>query len=496
MRDVTFGITTFGRPELLTNLIRSIYRRYPLARIVVANNGKEQLNVPDSVTLLNLPFDCGLSRARNALVDELSTKYLLILEDDFLFTDETTIEPLVEVLEADPEVGAVGGALRSFYGRVAAYALDIEVFRDTMYVREATHRLKLTPRGLPYRLCDMIWNFALFRKEMLNDHRWIDRLKVGEHCPYYHQVKLAAKWRVAACNTTRIDHVPEKRSSDYLKYRQRAQNMFDGYLKEHGIKNYHRVLPYHFEDNETDKPSLIVLGVGHSGTTILTKMLGRAGWNLGDADEEFAEHRAIRQLNQIVERTGRLPQKKAQKIIEQLPRPWVIKDPRFVSTLHHWLPLFLETDRKPVLVRIQRDRDAVMSSYQRREAPGDVVQRIDQLMHMCREQFERWPWESVALEYELLAAAVSAFDMERFRDGTDRPRGVLPLHSKKLMELSDLAADSGFQTVQFCASSLQSLALDSFFPNGLKFDSVFETKNDGSSTMMRGLDQSAFEGSF
>jgi len=73
MRDVTFGITTFGRPELLTNLIRSIYRRYPLARIVVANNGKEQLNVPDSVTLLNLPFDCGLSRARNALVDELST---------------------------------------------------------------------------------------------------------------------------------------------------------------------------------------------------------------------------------------------------------------------------------------------------------------------------------------------------------------------------------------------------------------------------------------
>src|SRR5262245_62058812 len=180
MRDVTFGITTFERPGLLVGLVRSIRQRYPLARIVVADNGKQKAPLPDSVKRLNLPFDCGLSRARNALIDSLQTKYLLLLEDDFLFTDETTVVPLVEVLEAGPEVGVVGGALRSLNGRVAAYALDIEVFRGTMYVREATHRLRFTAAGLPYRLCDMVWNFALFRKEMLADHRWNDRLKVGE----------------------------------------------------------------------------------------------------------------------------------------------------------------------------------------------------------------------------------------------------------------------------------------------------------------------------
>jgi hypothetical protein len=495
MRDVTFGITTFERPQLLNNLIQSIYRRYPLAKIVVANNGRSRPEVPDSVRLLNLPFDCGLSSARNALVDELSTKYLLILEDDFLFTDETEIEPLVDVLDSDAEVGAVGGALRTIHGRVAAYALDIEVFRDTMFVREATHRLNVTPRGIPYRFCDMIWNFALFRKEMLDDHRWIDRLKVGEHCPYYHQVKLAAKWRVAACNATRIYHVPEKRSPDYLKYRRRAQELFDSYLKEHGINHYHRVLPYHFEDDETEKPSLIVLGVGHSGTTVLTQMLGRAGWNLGDADKEFSEHCAVRRLNQHVEKTGHLPHKEARQVLDSLPTPWVIKDPRFVATLHHWIPLFFKQDRKPVLVRIQRDRDAVISSYQRRSAPGDVVQRVDMALKLCRQQQERWPWERVTIEYERLAAAVAQFDMGCFQRGNSRPGGVLPLHSWT-EKCQGSAEDSTFPAVQPTRFGQSSLVVDSMFPNGLIRDSVFGSDGGRCLPFADGSESFTAEGSF
>ena len=112
MRDVTFGITSFDRPAELLNLIRSIRQRYPLVPINVADNGRRRPPLPDSVRRINLPFDCGLSHARNALIDHLSTKYLLLLEDDFLFSEETSIEPLVEVLETDPEVGVVGGAIR------------------------------------------------------------------------------------------------------------------------------------------------------------------------------------------------------------------------------------------------------------------------------------------------------------------------------------------------------------------------------------------------
>ena len=67
--------------------------------------------LPDCVQRLNLEFDCGLALCNAAvLIDTLTTKYMLLLEDDFLFADETTVEPLVDVLETDPEVGVVGSA--------------------------------------------------------------------------------------------------------------------------------------------------------------------------------------------------------------------------------------------------------------------------------------------------------------------------------------------------------------------------------------------------
>lgn len=414
MREVTFGITTFERPHLLANLVRSIYQRYPLAKVVVADNGRQKATLPGTVEVLRLPFDCGLSAARNALIDTLQTEYLLILEDDFLFTDETRIEPLVEVLKSDPEVGVVGGALRSLHGRVAAYALDIEVFRDTMSVREATHRVKFTPGGVPYRLCDMVWNFALFRRQMLAEHRWDDQLKVGEHCPFFHQVKLAARWRVAACASTRIYHVPEHRSRSYLKYRRRAQDLFQGYLSRHGITKYHRVLPYHFEDDEAEKPCMIVFGVGHSGTTVVTRMLNGLGWNAADADQEFFESCSIRELNKLVLKSGKLPADRARKVLDSLPKPWVIKDPRFVSTLHHWLPLFASMDRKPVLLKLRRDRQSMLGSYSRRQAPGDFVQRVDQLLQLAEGQYDRWPWGRLTVEYERLAQAIAPFQLSRF----------------------------------------------------------------------------------
>ena len=49
-----------------------------------------------------------------------------------------------------------------------------------------------------------------------------------------------------------------------------------------------------------------LLGVGHSGTTILTRMYEAEGWNLGPADEEYAEHPEIRSLSRDARTTGRL----------------------------------------------------------------------------------------------------------------------------------------------------------------------------------------------
>jgi GT2 family glycosyltransferase len=415
MHDITFGITAFNRPQLLRELIESIRARYPHVRIVVADNGDQHAALPDDVEVIRLPFDCGLSRARNALIDHLKTEYLLVLEDDFQFTSETDVEPLRRVLDAAPDIGVVGGAIRGSDGRVTCYALDIEVCRKTMRVREATHRKEVTPCGVPYRLCDMVWNFALFRRAMLREHRWVDALKIGEHCPYFYEVKLGGRWRVASCSLPKIYHVPGRRPADYLKYRQRAARYFQAYLAARGIQHYERVLPYHYEDSATLVPPVIVLAVGHSGTSVATRMLQKLGWNLGQpVDRVFAEHIEIRKLNRQVIDRGRLDHDAARHALSSLPMPWALKDPRFVQTLQHWFPLFSELETKPVVLRLRRELTATKHSYRLRGAPGDVDRRIEQLAHSRDRLYDLWPWARFTLEYEKIAAAVSVFDLARY----------------------------------------------------------------------------------
>ncbi len=447
MQEITFGITTFNRPQLLLQLIQSIRIRYPDVRILVADNGDQHASLPDDVMVIRLPFDCGLSSARNALIDHLETEYLLVLEDDFQFTDETVIEPLQRVLESTPDIGAVGGAIRGSDGRVTCYALDIEVCRQTMRIREATHRKEVTSCGIPYRLCDMVWNFALFRREMLLEHRWVDALKIGEHCPYFYEVKLAGQWRIASCSLPKIYHVPDRRPQNYLKYRRRAASYFKAYLAVRGIEHYERVLPYHYEDSPTSVPPVLVLAIGHSGTTVVTRMLQKLRWNLGQpVDNTFAEHIEVRRLNRQVIDKGYLDHDAARCVLSTLPMPWGLKDPRFVQTLHHWLPLFSELDIKPVILRLRRGIEATKQSYRRRGAPGDVTRRLEQLIQSRDQGYDRWPWGRFTLEYEKIAAAVAVFDLDHFQASTANLLHLQALalaeRTPSLEQVSEIDSDS------------------------------------------------------
>ncbi|KAA5541833.1 glycosyltransferase [Roseiconus nitratireducens] len=477
MPSITFGITTFNRPRLLRRLIESIRTRYPHVRILVADNGSQHATLPDDVQVLHLPFDCGLSRARNALIDALETEFLLVLEDDFQFTDETDIEPLWRVLRSDPEIGVAGGAIRGCDGRVTCYALDIEVCRTTMRVREAPHRIAVTPCGIPYRLCDMVWNFALFRREMLREHRWVDALKIGEHCPFFYEVKLARRWRVASCSLPKIYHVPDRRPTHYLKYRRRAADYFRAYLNARGVEHYERVLPYHYEDDATLLPPVIVLAVGHSGTSVVTRMLQKLGWNLGrPVDKVFAEHIEIRKLNRQVIDGGQLDTTAARQALGALPMPWALKDPRFVQTLQHWLPLLAELEIKPVLLRLRRELSATKGSYHRRGAPGDVDRRIENLAASRDHLYDLWPWKRLTLEYEKIAAAVSMFDLDRFEASQDRDPGEVEgpsfTPSPRAIAGDSRAPEFGLTAAEFIDLNVAALENDSSMLASLQLDSA------------------------
>ena len=402
--DVTIGITAFKRPESLERLVKSIHQHYPTARIVVADNGDERANV-DVHSYLSLPFDCGLSAARNALIDTLETPYLLLCEDDFEFTAETKLEPLLEILDADATVGLVGGIVRNENGR-EPWQFDFEQFRDTLYCVPPRRAPRVTPAATAYTYCDLRPNWFLARRKLLQDCRWDDDLKLQEHREWFHRLWKLQQWRVAHTDATSIKHNSE-RDGQYAAYRQRR--FFQDALARMGVVGCevdYSGLP----SNALDKPNVIILGVGHSGTTILTRMYEAEGWNLGPADKEYAEHPEIRSLSRDARTTGQLDRDAARAALESLPQPWCVKIPGFVHTLHLWTPVLAEMGLRPDLIWIVRDPDAVRASYVRRGTRPEVV---EPRFAAAREQFDRWPWHKCRRDYEAIGKAVGLFDVQR-----------------------------------------------------------------------------------
>lgn len=108
---VTIATKTFLRPHKLLTLLRSIREYYPDLTVIVADDSKKPLEIDDSyVEYYMMPFGKGWFAGRNLAVSQVTTKYVLWVDDDFIFNNKTKIEVLVDVLERT-ELDVVGGSV-------------------------------------------------------------------------------------------------------------------------------------------------------------------------------------------------------------------------------------------------------------------------------------------------------------------------------------------------------------------------------------------------
>ncbi|WP_394831106.1 hypothetical protein LVJ94_31800 [Pendulispora rubella] len=165
---------------------------------------------------------------------------------------------------------------------------------------------------------------------------------------------------------------------------------------------------------------VIVFGVGHSGTSLLSKMLHTLGWKRNDADEPFAESVQMRELNSQIIATGFTSEIEAAQraYFRSLERPFALKDPRFVETLPHWISTVNELKEKPTLLMITRDRQAVAQSYVDRGElvdgqPGTRGHTLPELLDLAAMNYERWPFRKTTLCYERLVEAALIVKQQR-----------------------------------------------------------------------------------
>jgi glycosyltransferase involved in cell wall biosynthesis len=177
--EVTALIKTFERPAILSRLVASLRALYPSMPVIVVDDSREPTRL-DGVETIVLPFDSGVSAGRQAGLDRITTPYVLVLDDDFIFYRGTRLRPALDRLARNPTIDVLGGQLIDLpYLRVRQPPLG-QIF--------PTDVQPLVPIGSELDgllVCDKVANFYIARTEQLRVVGWTRELKRIDHADFF-----------------------------------------------------------------------------------------------------------------------------------------------------------------------------------------------------------------------------------------------------------------------------------------------------------------------
>lgn len=232
MENVTAIVKTFLRDEYLEVCLKSLRETYPKIRILVADDGrlthaKTAMVHRYANEYYKMPFDSGIPKGRNFLIDKVKTKYVLIGDDDFKYDPQTGVEKMVDTLEQRTDIDIVGGRVRE-KGEVKNY--------QGSFYDDPTH-LRFVPITSDCVVtCDFVFNFFLARTRRIRDVGWDENIYVAyEHSDFF----LSAKQHgltVAYHPYVIVEHRPPvnlAHREEYATYRNRKSDK-EYWFKKHG----------------------------------------------------------------------------------------------------------------------------------------------------------------------------------------------------------------------------------------------------------------------
>uniref|UniRef100_A0A8C0H7S5 Beta-1,4 N-acetylgalactosaminyltransferase n=1 Tax=Chelonoidis abingdonii TaxID=106734 RepID=A0A8C0H7S5_CHEAB len=204
---VTIATKTFLRYDKLRALIASIRRFYPTVTIIIADDSQhpEPVGGPH-IEQYFMPFGKGWFAGRNLAISQVTTKYVLWVDDDFIFTPRTRMEKLVDVLEKT-SLDLVGGGVREITGVTTTYRQKISVQMggeegDCLQTRQGYHHLL---EGFPgCVVTDGVVNFFLARTAKVLEVGFDPRLSRVAHLEFF--IDGLGVLHVGSCADVVVDH--------------------------------------------------------------------------------------------------------------------------------------------------------------------------------------------------------------------------------------------------------------------------------------------------
>jgi hypothetical protein len=213
--EVAHIIPTFERPRVCQRLIDSIRAYYPSANIYVCDDSRTPHRYDGAHNIPAPAYDIGLSAKRNHLVDATDEPYILLHDDDYIFTDNSDLSVMWDLFHEFDEVGIVCGERRDsrfHFRRAGWFCGKVWPEASVRYHRppdEQYQTVTVGGRTLRYHPVDFAMNWYLADRRTVELVPWDEELKLQEHIEHFS--RLAA---------VRAQHHPDERS---LAWRDRYQ---------------------------------------------------------------------------------------------------------------------------------------------------------------------------------------------------------------------------------------------------------------------------------
>lgn len=247
-REYAICMVTFLRNEKLKECVESIRKYYPdeWVRIYIADQNEciteEMQTYYDDLknkghVIVKTPYNSGLAHGRNVLVNQVKEPYLLIIDDDFQFTEKTDLTLLKTVLESKEDIGICGGKLLGqdpylswmYYNPILKKIFKIK----TNYIPHSTCKTiqyPYRPFDVDYDYSDIVLNFFLAKTEIFKDIQWDRDLILAEHTQFFLKLK-ETKWKVTYTADMECDHNRSNNSKEYISFR-------SGCNRDLGVKRF------------------------------------------------------------------------------------------------------------------------------------------------------------------------------------------------------------------------------------------------------------------
>lgn len=225
---LTIIVVTFERPKSLDKLLRSIRRHRSACRVVVADNSKRlEPNLAADV-YLKVPFDCGLSEARNRALARVETPYVCLMDDDFVLDPKAGLDKLYQAV-VDGKADLAGGDFRAPPGQKPGW----QAWHGLFGVENKCFRLR---RGCHRKEGDLHWvdivhNYWVATTSSVKRVRWDNDLKLQEHLDFFYRY-ARRRFKCVYVRGCRILH-ELVRTKHYKKYRDREFRQI--FLKKWGL---------------------------------------------------------------------------------------------------------------------------------------------------------------------------------------------------------------------------------------------------------------------